>query len=188
MTPAALRRLAADVREVCPVEIGSRVYSALMFSAAAADAGPPPMQTTSELLRGVVSRPRVLVVEDNPWDMRAALRIAEHYGWTTATLASADNYPDALDLVSSFRPHVIVADNNLGDPVLTGTALVRDAKAQRPRTTGYVFTSSVDVRVAEHAAAVGAVVLFKSSDMGRQWDILRALFTVISAGGIYGSE
>jgi excisionase family DNA binding protein len=102
-----------------------------------------------------VSRRRLLVVDDDPLQLRAVGRSLRDHS-ARLNLATAQNGIDALVMVGSFKPHLIVLDVFM--PELDGLEVCRRLKAN-PETThiGVVIASGhLTAEVERSALSAGA--------------------------------
>jgi CheY-like chemotaxis protein len=117
---------------------------------------------------------RVLVVEDEP-DIRQSVADAlEGEGYQVAV---AENGAEALQVVASFRPAVILLDMKM--PIMDGWTLVRTyRRTPPPHSRIVVFTAAADA--ARRAAETGADgVVAKPFDLD---DLLRTVATHAELG------
>lgn len=104
-----------------------------------------------------VSKKRLLVVDDDPMQLSALDRRMRAYA-SRVELVVTDNGIDALLMVGSFRPDLIVLDVYM--PALDGVAVCRRLKLKpEMRHIGVIVTSAHLTRaIEENARAAGALV------------------------------
>ncbi|HET9654209.1 MAG TPA: EAL domain-containing protein [Kineosporiaceae bacterium] len=87
---------------------------------------------------GAQRAPRLLILEDDPYDAELELRELTRYGVTFSEVRVVDNEPDFLAGLRDFAPEVILADYRL--PGMTGEQALEHALARCPQVP-FVFVS-----------------------------------------------
>ncbi len=86
------------------------------------------------------SRPRILVIEDDPYAREALTLLLDYYGYD---VTAASNGTDGLALVSEATPDLVVTDWRM--PGLSGLALCLAIRARRDAIPIVVVTSADEV-------------------------------------------
>lgn len=94
---------------------------------------------------------RVLIVDDNPLDLRLATKLAEGEGLETV---AARNGREALDVLAVDRPDMLLTDLDM--PVLNGLELVREATRLYPTVPVVLMTAKGSEEIAVEALKSGA--------------------------------
>jgi DNA-binding response OmpR family regulator len=85
-------------------------------------------------------RPRILVIEDDPYAREALVLLLDYYGYD---VIAASNGNDGLALVTDATPDLVVTDWRM--PGLSGQALCRALRARRGTMPIVVVTSADEV-------------------------------------------
>ena len=102
------------------------------------------------------TRPRLLVVDDEP-DIREWLRVMfRARGWMVNTARSAE---EGLEMALRLRPAMILLDQRLPDA--PGLSIGRTLRAHLPHTTVVMFSASLDLVEEEEAARLGMRTISK---------------------------
>ncbi len=105
-------------------------------------------------------RARILFVDDEERILTALRSIFRHnYRVLTAT-----NGREAMDIVTKFRPHVVVSDQRM--PEMTGVELLRQVKIASPQTVRMLLTGYSDLAAIVGSLNEGEVYRFVS----KPWD------------------
>ncbi len=94
---------------------------------------------------------RILIVDDNPLDLRLATRLAEAEGLETS---AARNGREAIDLLAGDRPDVLLTDLDM--PVVNGLELVREVARSHPSLPVVLMTAKGSEEIAVEALKAGA--------------------------------
>ncbi len=95
--------------------------------------------------------PRVLIVDDNPLDLRVAAKLAEGEEFETAF---ARNGRDALDLLEEGLPDLLLTDLDM--PEVNGLELVREVRKRHPSLPMVLMTARGSEEIAVEALKAGA--------------------------------
>jgi DNA-binding response OmpR family regulator len=87
-----------------------------------------------------LSRPRILVIEDDPYAREALALLLDYYGYD---VIAASNGSDGLALVTDAKPDLVVTDWRM--PGLSGRALCVARRARRDTMPIVVVTSADEV-------------------------------------------
>ena len=90
--------------------------------------------------QGPLSRPRILVIEDDPYAREALSLLLDYYGYD---VVAASNGNDGLALVDKAAPDLVVTDWRM--PGLSGRALCVALRARRDSMPIVVVTSAEEV-------------------------------------------
>ncbi len=139
----------------------------------------------------------ILVVDDDPVDIKALQLLLEHFGYTVETARSG---PEALERLAASSPDLVVADVRM--PGMTGLEVVSESARLRPGIPVVLITGHADVRAAVQAMQRGAFdYIIKPPDPGEFRIILERaiehsrlrrenafLRAELSAGGMRGER
>jgi DNA-binding response OmpR family regulator len=99
-----------------------------------------PRAVASRKPRRVQRRPRILVIEDDPYAREALTLLLDYYGYD---VVAASNGTDGLELVSEVTPDLVVTDWRM--PGLSGRALCVALRERRHTMPIVVVTSADEV-------------------------------------------
>lgn len=113
-----------------------------------------------------MTRPKVLIIDDNATDAHAMRRYLSHEENVEYTVMVADNGEYGLDLLSGFRPDVVLLDFDLPD--IDGLEYLREFPAriaEDERPIVLAVTGQSDPRVAADLIRAGAEDYISKSEM-----------------------
>ncbi|MEE2959396.1 MAG: response regulator [Myxococcota bacterium] len=88
---------------------------------------------------------KILVVDDSKPMRRLVIRNIKAAGWESAEFIQAANGKDALDLISSEKPNLVISDWNM--PVMDGLELLKIVKKWYPNLPiGFVTSEGSNER------------------------------------------
>jgi eukaryotic-like serine/threonine-protein kinase len=123
-------------------------------------AAPPAPESDVPTETSIGKRARVLFVDDEERILAALRSIFRHdYRVLTAT-----NGREAMDIVTKFRPHVVVSDQRM--PEMTGVELLRQVKIASPQAVRMLLTGYSDLAAIVGSLNDGEVYRFIS----KPWD------------------
>jgi two-component system, response regulator YesN len=99
-----------------------------------------PREESVRRLQRVEKRPRILVIEDDPYAREALTLLLDYYGYD---VVAASNGTDGLELVSEIAPDLVVTDWRM--PGLSGRALCVALRERRHTMPIVVVTSADEV-------------------------------------------
>jgi len=105
----------------------------------------------TQIRRDILHNWQVLVVEDEPDSLEVAERILKHYG---ATVYTAANGKEALDVLRAVRPRFIISD--LSMPVMDGWELLYRLKRDRPTLDIPVIALTAHAMMGDRERAIAA--------------------------------
>ena len=115
---------------------------------------------------------RVLLVEDNPGDVRLAQLILGEAGDGVFDVTVAGTFAEATDQLQTQRYSAALLDLSLPDA--QGLDVVRGAIAAAPETAIIVFTGGEDEKVATEARQLGAADYLLKRDIDGLAEAIRA--------------
>ncbi|WP_404338259.1 response regulator [Sphingomonas sp. MMS12-HWE2-04] len=113
----------------------------------------------------------VLLVED---DLQVRATLAETLRNAGAELHEAASGPEAMDMICTAKPHLLIVD--LAMPGMNGTELAERARAKDPRLPVLVVTGLADATTRERLHAIDVELLLKpfdGHDLLRRVDMLK---------------
>ena len=112
----------------------------------------------------MVNGKRVLVVEDDPDTLEVLRSWAENLGCTVLTARSGE---EAVELIPSFKPRVLITDYVLEDE-LTGVDLIVHAGKRGMHMICVLVTAMLNKALRESLGRIhGVIILAKPVDLGR---------------------
>lgn len=100
---------------------------------------------------------RILLVEDDP-DVRASLKDVLEMGIPNVEVVAAASGAEALRLLRTTGPHLVVSDHRLGD--MGGVDLLAKARQEAPLTPRVLMTAYADLSVALRAINEARIARF----------------------------
>ena len=120
---------------------------------------------------------RVLIVDDNPLDLRVAAKLVESEGMETAF---ARNGREAIDQLSNDRPDLLLTDLDM--PQVNGLELVREVRRSHPSLPVVLMTARGSEEVAVEALRSGAASYVPKRNLKR--DLAETLRMVLAAASL----
>jgi CheY-like chemotaxis protein len=132
--------------------------------AIAGDGGGARATGTEEASLKMLNGKRVLVVEDDPDTLEVLRSWAENLGCTVLTARSGE---EAVELIPSFKPRVLITDYVLEDD-LTGVDLIVHAGKRGMQMICVLVTAMLNKALRESLDRIhGVIILAKPVDLGR---------------------
>ncbi len=101
----------------------------------------------------LIVSPKTLIVDDEPDLLNTCVRLLQHAGHTCLT---AHTGPQAISLIDTLRPDLVVADFRL--PAVDGLAVTRHARRASPPVPVVLITGYSSSEVRRNAERAGAIV------------------------------
>jgi len=120
---------------------------------------------------------RVLIVDDNPLDLRVAAKLVEAEGMETAF---ARNGREAIDQLSAGRPDLVLTDLDM--PHVNGLELVREVRRSHPSLPIVLMTARGSEETAVEALRTGAASYVPKRNLKR--DLGPTLQMVLAAASL----
>lgn len=120
---------------------------------------------------------RVLIVDDNPLDLRVAAKLVESEGMETAF---ARNGREAIDQLATDRPDLLLTDLDM--PQVNGLELVREVRRSHPSLPVVLMTARGSEEIAVEALRSGASSYVPKRNLKR--DLAETLQMVLAAANV----
>ncbi len=105
---------------------------------------------------------RFLIVDDHPYARRAMHRLITTLP-TGKVVAEAENGEEAVNLIPSYRPHIVLMDIVM--PVMDGIQAAERIKHQYPHLHVILYTGHDKERFQQRARAVGVDALYAKEEL-----------------------
>jgi two-component system, NarL family, response regulator LiaR len=116
---------------------------------------------------------RVMIVDDHP-RVRQALTVFVDVWDDLLLVGEADNGEQAISLVESAQPHIILMD--LMMPVMDGVTATRIIREKFPHVAVVVLTSTVELDIIQQAIEAGAnTYMLKNVSIDTMVEIIRSV-------------
>ncbi len=118
--------------------------------------GCPPERRMNRPIMNSPTTARVLVVDDDPLNLRLMVRTLAHAGFATT---SAANGAEAMDSINTARFVAVVSDVRM--PRMSGIELLKTIRARFPWLPVILMTGQIEDDIREAASTWGAAALFQ---------------------------